>query len=181
MILFIPLAILGGLGWTGLEKYKYLQRVQIRFGSVVVLIIFVAIHGWLRYDWQPSDCCVIAGNDDVAAIVWMKTHLPRDVRVGVSATTMNVLATDRFEGYVGGDAGIWITPLIDRPTIPVSFDTDFEQPETLQLLCQQSISYLYVGEQGQSFVDSTLSAHPEWYKLILAMPQTKVYEVVGCK
>jgi hypothetical protein len=181
MILFMPLAILGGLGWAGLEKYKYLQRVPIRFGAVVIVMILVVIHGWLRYDWQPSDCCVIAGNDDVAAIAWMNTHLPRDIQVGVSATTMNVLATDRFEGYVGGDAGIWIMPLIDRIVMPVSFDTDFTQQVTLDLLCQKKITHLYVGEMGQSFDEAGISAHPEWYKLLLAMPQAKVYEVVGCK
>lgn len=180
MILFIPLAILGGLGWASVEQYQYLQRVPIRTGIFALLMVLIPIHGWLNYDWQPAECCVIAGQDDIAAIAWMNTHLPHDTQVGVSATTMNVLATDRFEGYVGGDAGIWITPLIDRPVIPVPFDTDFRQPSTLEMLCQKSIRYLYVGELGQRFDDTGITAHPEWYKLLLAMPQVKVYEVIGC-
>lgn len=179
LILFMPLAILGGLGWTGAEKY--LQRVPIRMSVGVVFMILVAIHSWLTYDWQPAECCVIAGQDDIAAIAWMNTHLPRDIQVGVSATTMNVLATDRFEGYVGGDAGIWITPLIDRTVIPIPFDTDFHQPATLDLLCEQAIHYLYVGELGQRFDETGMAAHPEWYKLLLAMPQVKVYEVSECQ
>ncbi len=112
---------------------------------------------------------------------WMKAQLPTDARIGVSATELKVLASGSFEGYVGGDAGIWITPLIERATIPLRYDTNFNEKVTLDNLCQQRISHLYVGELGQNFNDAQLSAQPAWYKMLLSMPRVKVYEVVGCR
>jgi len=91
-----------------------------------------------------------------------------------------VLAFGSFEGYVGGDAGIWISPLINRAVIPLRYDTNFGEQATLDSLCQQGISHLYVGELGQNFNDSQLSAQPAWYKALLSMPKVKVYQVVGC-
>jgi len=51
----------------------------------------------------------------------------------------------------------------------------------LDNLCRLGISYLYVGDLGQNFDDSQLSAQPAWYKALLSMPEVKVYQVVGCK
>jgi hypothetical protein len=133
------------------------------------------------YDLYPSDCCVFVGHDDVTAMDWMNMKLPTDARIGVSATVLKVLASGSFEGYVGGDAGIWITPLINRAVIPLRYDTNFGEQVTLDNLCQQGISHLYVGELGQNFKDSQLSAKPTWYKALLSMPKVRVYQVVGCK
>ena len=82
---------------------------------------------------------------------------------------------------MGGDAGIWITPLSSRFTTPLLYETDFSEQATLDNLCQLGISHLYVGELGQNFDNSQLGAHPTWYKALLSMPEVRVYEVVGCK
>jgi len=184
MILFMPLSILGGLGLAGLEKN--LQEKNIRYISSngfvgLSIITLVLINAYFTYDLYPSECCVLVGNDDVTAINWMDNRLPANARIGVSATELKVLPSGAFEGYVGGDAGTWITPLVNRVTIPVLYDTSFDEQATLDSLCQQKITHLYVGELGQTFDATQLNAQPAWYKTLLAMPQVRVYQVIGCK
>ena len=117
MILFMPLSFLGGLGLAGLEKL--IQYPKLRTFVGLVVCGFVLINAFATYDLYPSDCCVLVGNDDLTAMDWMNAQLPADARIGISATELNVLASDSFEGYVGGDAGIWVTPLFDRATIAI--------------------------------------------------------------
>jgi len=178
MILYLPLSLLGGLGVSGVEKYITGTRLWLVVGIAAIVMMF---HAFATYDWYPSDCCVIAGNDDLTAIGWMDQKLPASARIGISATAMNVLASDEFEGYVGGDAGIWITPLINRAAVPLFFASDFDQQPVLDGICQAGITHIYIGEKGQTFDNSKISNHPGWYKLLLSMPGVKVYQVVGCK
>jgi hypothetical protein len=184
MILFLPLSLLGGWGLAGLEKF--LQDKDIRLLSshkLISLIVcgLVLINAFIKYDLYPSPCCILASNDDVTAIDWIANQLPINARIGISATELKVLVSGSFEGYVGGDAGIWITPMINRVTLPLRYDTNFSEQATLDDLCQKSISHLYVGALGQVFDDSQLNAQPGWYKLLLSMPKVKVYQVVGCR
>ena len=179
MILYMPFTLLGGLGLAGLEKY--LSNAQLRFSISLMAIGVVLIHAVVTYDFYPSDCCVIAGNDDIAAMEWMNQRLPSDARIGISTTTLKVLVSESFEGYVGSDAGIWIAPFINRVTIALPYTSDFSQQNILNTLCQMHVSYLYIGERGQTFNDSKLKDHPGWYKMLLSMPRVRVYQVVGCK
>jgi hypothetical protein len=178
MILFMPLSFLGGLGLAGLEKS--FQNTKFRTFIGLIASGLVLVNAVVTYDLYPSECCVLAGNDDVVAMDWMNDQLPMDARVGISATELKVMASDSFEGYVGGDAGIWISPLTNRVTIPLRYDTNFNEQATLDNLCQLGISQLYVGGLGQTFDNSQLNAQPAWYKILLSMPEVKVYQVVGC-
>ena len=179
MILFLPLSFLGGLGLAGIKKS--FQHTKFKTFAGLIACGLVLINAFATYNLSPWECCIIAGNDDVTAIDWMNKQLPADAHIGISATELKVLASDSFEGYVGGDAGIWITPLIGRVTVPVRYDTDFSEQAALDNLCQQGVSHLYVGGLGQAFNDSQLNAQPAWYKMLLSMPEVKVYQVVGCK
>lgn len=178
MILFMPLSLLGGLGLAGLQEKIQYPKLGILVGLLACGVVW--INAVVTYDLYPSNCCVLVGHDDVTAMDWMNAKLPADARIGISATELKVLTSGSFEGYVGGDAGIWILPLIDRQTVPLRYDTNFGEQATLENLCQQGISHLYVGELGQNFNDSQLSAQPTWYKALLAMPKVRVYQVVGC-
>jgi len=165
---------------------KFLQAKNIWLSSNYKLISFVLcgvvlVNAFFTYDLYPSPCCVLASNDDVTSIDWIANKLPMDARIGISATELNVLASGSFEGYVGGDAGMWILPLINRSTIPLLYDTNFSEPTTLDSLCQQNISHLYIGSLGQTFDDTQLSAQTSWYKLLLSMPKVRVYQIIGCK
>ncbi|HET9906995.1 MAG TPA: hypothetical protein VFQ23_10150, partial [Anaerolineales bacterium] len=142
------------------------------------LIIISAI--LFNYELYPSECCILVGADDVVAIDWMDKNLPPDASVAISAVELIVLASDSFQGYVGGDAGIWITPLTSQPTIPFLNHSDFSQATTLHTLCELNAHYLYIGETGQVFDDAQITAQPQWYKALLSMPKSKVYQIIGC-
>ena len=182
-ILYLPLALIGGLGLAGLDGYLLqtkISRVLYKYVGVLFSGI-VVVNAMLHYQLYPSDCCILVGSDDLVAIDWMDKNLPPDGRVAISAVELMVLASDSFQGYVGGDAGIWITPLTDQPTTPFPDISDFSQQTTLQTLCELKANYLYIGEIGQPFDDSQIGTKPEWYKILLSMPKAKVYQIVGCK
>ena len=184
MILYLPLTLLGGLGLAALEKllsqFSYSKFLRMEYIPVLLMGLIV-MHALVTYDWYPSDCCVLVGKNDVAALDWMKNHLPADARVGISVTEMNVLVSDAPEGYSGGDAGIWITPLMDRVTVPLLYNSDFGQEAVKSMLCQKRINHIYVGALGQAFDSAGLENHPEWYKVLLSRGKVKVYEVVPCR
>jgi hypothetical protein len=188
MILFLPLSLLGGLGLTGLERT--LQAAQTRPGNVTFLlskyigVVFVAvlfINALFKYEVYPSGCCSIVGRDDLVALDWMDKNLPVDARILISSIELRVLATDSFQGSAGTDAGIWINPLTGRAISSLPYFSDFSQSTILDTLCSMQVNYIYIGEAGQTFDDTKIAPHPDWYKNLLSMPKVKVYEVIGCK
>ncbi|MDX1378443.1 MAG: DUF6541 family protein [Anaerolineales bacterium] len=178
MILFMPLSLLGGLGLAGLEN-----KVGRKYGKYLALIFIGGImyHAFANHNFYPSDCCVMVGNDDAAAMVWMEDQLPVEVRIGVASTELKVIARDVVEGWVGADAGVWITPLIARTTVVLPNELAFDKKAGLDSICRKRISHLFVGELGQPFDRTKLIARSEWYRPLLSMPRTGVYEVIGCK
>lgn len=179
MILFLPLSLLGGLGLAGLER-----KLQGRFvwGRVAGLLAagVIAVNAFFAYDLYPSDCCVLVGNDDVAAMAWVADQIPVDARIGIASTALKVMASESHEGDVGADAGIWVTPLTGRTTVLLPSNLDFSQRAAVDHLCQAGVSHLFLGEVGQLFDRERLNSHPEWYRPLLSMPRTGVYEVTGC-
>jgi hypothetical protein len=184
MILYLPLSFLGGLGLAGLEQS--LQTLSprwqvVRSGVSSVFIGLLVINALLNYTLYPSDCCNIVSRDDLVAIDWVNEQLPSEARILISSTELRVLASDSFQASVNGDAGAWITPLTDRATVPLPYHTDFSQQTTLDTLCQLQADYIYVGENGTAFNNDQIEPFPHWYKILLSMPETKVYQVIGCE
>lgn len=179
MILFLPLSLLGGLGLAGVSKIIESKYPKPRFINMFVIGI-ILVNGVVAYNWHPSDCCVIAGDDDIAAIDWLDGKILPDARVGIASTHLKVLASDSFEGVAGSDAGVWITPLTGRVTVALPNLTEFDQRATHEMLCEMNVDYLYVGGKGQAFNDTQLQRRPEWYRVMLSMPRVRVYKVIGC-
>lgn len=184
MILFLPLSLLGGLGLAGLERRLQNTQADISFvWKKYISLFFIAvilINASFKYEVYPSGCCNLVSRDDLVAMDWMDKNLPADARILISSTEMRVMATDSFQGSVGGDAGIWINPLTNRATIPLPYFSDFSQQTTLDSLCGLGATHIYVGETGLTFDDAKITPHPEWYQILLAMPEVKVYQVIGC-
>ena len=188
MIFYLPLSLLGGLGLAGLAQH--LQTKQAKPGNAniwlskyigVFFIGAVLINALFKYEVYPSGCCSIVGRDDLVAMDWMDKNLPVDARILTASTELRVLATDSFQGSVGGDAGIWINPLTGRSTIPMPYFSDFSQQTTFDSLCKMGVTHIYVGETGLTFDDTKIAPHPDWYKILLSMPKVKVYQLIGCK
>jgi hypothetical protein len=188
MILFMPFSLLGGLGWAGLSQ-QFASRA-LRVGNVtliggqilgIVLLGVIFINTFFSYEVYPSGCCSIVGKDDLVALDWMDKDLPSDAHVLISSTQLMFMATEAFQGAVGADAGIWIQPLTGRTTFAIPYTSDFGQPATLDLLCKSGVTHIYVGEQGQTFDNTKIAPYVDWYKVLLAMPKVKIYEVIGCQ
>lgn len=179
MILFLPLSVLGGLGLAGLEMKL---KGKFAWGKYVGLLAMggAVIQAFFTYTLYPSDCCAIAGNDDMVAMAWVEEQLPVHARIGIASTALKVMPFESSEGEVGADAGIWITPLTNRVTVLLPNDLDFDQRLALERLCELEIGYLFTGETGQPFDVNKILSRPEWYKPLLSMSKTGVYEVVGC-
>jgi hypothetical protein len=145
-----------------------------------LFLILLLVNAFAHYNLYQANCCSIVGRDDLVAIDWMDKNLPARARILISSTELRVLASDSPQGSAGTDAGIWITPLTGRRTIPMPYQSDFGQQAVFDTLCQRRAEYIYVGERGAIFNNGLLSAHPDRYRLLLSMPKTKIYQVVGC-
>lgn len=188
MILYLPLSLLGGAGLAGAEQG--LARVTARWPKMSFpagKIVGIAFMGMLlinainRYTFYPSDCCTIAGEEDLITIKWMDQNLPPTARVLISSTELWVLATDSPQGMVSGDAGAWVHPLTGRDTFFLPHHTDFTQQTTLDALCQMNAEYVYVGETGLTFNGEQLASRPDWYAALFSVSKAQVYEVTGCR
>lgn len=184
MFLFLPLSVLGGLGLAGMGKIfrarGELPTQWITLIASVALGGLVIIHALMAYDYYPSNCCVLASEDDLLALTWLDEKLPLEARVGVAGAIMQVFTAQTSAGLAGSDAGIWVTPLTGRVTVVLPNLSDFSQPEAYDQLCRMQVTHLYIGGIGQPFGAAQINAGPERYRLLFARSEAKVYEVVGC-
>jgi hypothetical protein len=180
MALWLPLSVLGGAGLAGMRKVfqkRWMWNAVVLLAGVVILVNARAVRRL-----YPSECCLVAGKDDLTAIAWLGEHLPLEARIGIASSPLRLTSASAFfEGEAGADAGIWITPLTGRTTILLSNASAFEQIVTLKQICELGIGYLYVGEKGQPFHSAALLARPAWYTPLLVLPKTGVYQVNGCE
>jgi hypothetical protein len=187
MILYLPLSFLGGLGLAGLEQtltrnQASLGRLRIlRGGTIGVLFSGLIIgNALMYYEFYPSDCCNIVTRNDLVAIDWIDENLPKDARILISSTELIVQSSGRLQGFFAADAGVWITPLTNRVTIPLPYDTNLSKRRKFNSLCKMGINYIYIGASGRSFHAPRLREHPDWYRPLLSMSRTEVYQVIGC-
>jgi hypothetical protein len=169
MILFLPLAILGGLGTAQAPR------------SITVLIaVYIVVQAWMTYSFLPSDCCQLVSRDDAVALDWMDKNLPRDARIAIASTDLILDNFSRPMQNTGTDAGIWVTPLTKRVAVPLSYTTDFIDQRTHTLLCDMHITYVYFGARLQSFNSVSITTKPEWYEIVLFFPNVKIAGVHNC-
>ncbi len=182
IILYFPLTLLGGFGLAALEQMLHGMKSHLLPGRYIAVpfIALAVISALFGYDLHPSDCCDIAGTDDLAAIEWIDKNLPMEARILIASTELKVLPTDEYQGSAGGDAGAWINPLTQRTSLSMPFNTDFSQQHTLDTLCEMQVDYVYVGGTGWAFNDSGMPVQPYAYRILLALPHAKLYEVTGC-
>ena len=134
-----------------------------------------------RYNFYPSDCCNFVGYDDTVALDWLDKNLPSDTRILIPSTSMNVLPSGPSGSPTGTDAGIWIPALTGRNVTYAPFDIDFRSTGTLEGLCQMQINYIYVGGTKQNFNAEQLQSKVDWYKGVLFLPNTQLYQLIGCE
>jgi hypothetical protein len=168
MTLFLPLAFLGGLGTARLPKL-----------IVPVLVIAIIFNAWTSYNFSPSKCCQLVGRDDTVTLDWVNKNLPADARIAIASADLSLTRISPMLG-TGSDAGIWVTPLTGRAVFVLPYSTNFIDPNTHDLLCQQQVTHIYIGGLPRSFESGFVDSKPEWYKTIFFLPNARIVQTFGC-
>jgi hypothetical protein len=169
MTLFLPLALLGGLGAARLPKFV-----------VTLFAIIIIFHAWTSYNFSPSDCCQLVSRNDAVALDWMDKHLPANARIAISSADVSLSAFGAPMPGTGTDAGTWVAPLTGRRVLALPYSTDFIAQSTHDLLCQQQVTHIYIGGLSRSFDSSFADSKPAWYKTILFLPDARVVQTLDC-
>ena len=172
--LFVPLAILGGYFLASFLQPPIPNLKQLMLAIVIALVALWGAWGLLSV---VNPGTVLATRDDVAAMDWIRGHLPPDA--------VFLINVRHWQGgtYVGTDGGYWIPLLTGRDTIlpPAiyiygsaeyveginnlaeavvaieSFDEVEEDfPRTRQLLDDSGVTHVYIGARGGSITPQML-------------------------
>ena len=168
MMLFLPLAFLGGLGAARLPK-----------PAVILLIAAILFNAWTAYSFAPSSCCQLAGRDDVIALNWVKQNTPTDANFAIASANLSLTSSTSMLA-TGTDAGIWVTPLTGRLTLSLPYFVDFSQSDVHNYLCEKKVTDIYIGGTQQSFESGRLLGRPDWYGVIFTLPKAQIVRVLGC-
>ena len=169
MVLFLPLAFLGGLGVVRLPKF-----------AVILLTVFILYYAVTNYNFSPSDCCQLAGRDDAAALDWMDRRLPADARIAIASADLSIDPISAPMQGTGTDAGIWVAPLTGHTVTALPYYTDFLSQEMHTSLCDQQVTHIYIGTRPQSFKADFVKDAPTWYETIFQLPNAQIVKVLGC-
>jgi hypothetical protein len=180
MLLFAPLAMLGGLGFAGFAASLRQRHPTIVRATVLLLAAGVVMHAFARYSFRPSTCCSLVAKEDLLALEWIEGNLPREAHVAISAAPVRAAPAAYPAMDAPADAGAWITPLVGRASSRFSDSVDFSEASTLAGLCERRLTDIYAGSAAGSFDIDTLQAKPEWYRLDLDLSNVRIYHVIGC-
>ena len=169
MVLFLPLAFLGGLGVVRLPKF-----------AVILLTVFILYYAVANYNFSPSDCCQLAGRDDAAVLDWMDRQLPADARIAIASADLSIDPISAPMQGTGTDAGIWVAPLTGHTVTALPYYTDFLSQEMHASLCSQQVTHIYIGTRPQSFKADFVKAAPTRYEVVFQLPNTQIVKVLGC-
>jgi hypothetical protein len=155
----------------------------VRLPKIVTILfaLFIILHALLKYNFSPSDCCQLVMRDDAAALDWMNRQLPADARIAIASVDLNIDAFSAPMQGTGTDAGIWVAPLTRRAVTALPYFTDFLSQETYNLLCQQKVTYIYIGSRPQSFKVDFVQSMPARYEMNFHLPNAQIIHVLGCE
>ncbi len=173
--LFVPVAILGSYLLASLQdripniKPPISKVNQLILAIIIVLVVLWGAGGMLSI---VNPTTVLATRDDMAAMDWIRRHLPSEARFLINVRHWQ-------DGtYVGSDGGYWISLLTGRDTIlppavyvygsieyvkgvndlagKIAAIESFEREETLQLLRDNGVTHVYIGARGGSITPQLL-------------------------
>ncbi len=199
--LFVPLAILAGY-FLAAVCCPMSARAGVWRWMLAAIIVLVALWGaWKMLSIVNPDT-VLATRDDVAAMDWIRSHVPPDAKFLINVR--------HWQGgtYVGTDGGYWIPLLTGRDTIlpPAiyiygsaeyvagindlaeevaamgAFDEAAEDfPRTRQLLYDSGVTHVYIGARGgemaAGILGSSQVARSSFYRPIYSNGAVWVFEI----
>ena len=172
MILYIPLATIGGLGFGGLVK-KLENKPVLKYSTSLVCItcVFVSLTPQIFY---PDQCCSYFNKKDELAFQWIQENS--------SSHTLYFISTfnDGDRAY-GTDAGIWISSLTKNATNKLPFNTKWNSEKMFNAICPQgkNKTYVYMGGRATSFNDNQLSLL-SWATPVFQAGEVVIYEISSC-
>lgn len=178
MTLFLPLALLGGLGLAGLRAESFKSWMTAL--ATVAVFSAVFIHLGRDTSFSPSPCCILFKQDDAVAFEWMKEYLPSKAHVLIAGSTLNVFDIENPVELRGSDGGVWITALTGRKTSTWPFSADFGAQATFDNLCQMGVTHLYVGGTQERFDLAVLQSRSGWYAWQFSLPGAHLFKLTGC-
>lgn len=178
MTLYLPLALLGGLGLAGLRAESFRGWQSAWTTAAIFSALLVAIGR--DYPFAASRCCILLQADDAVAFDWMDVNLPEDAHILIAGNTLNVFDIENPAELRAGDGGAWIAPLTGRRVSMEHIGLDFSAAQTLDRLCARGITHIYVGSGPERFDQTGLLTRPEWYARQLTLPGANIFQVTGC-
>ena len=173
IMLYVPLSLMGGLGFGGLVK-KLETHLALKW-IVVAVLIGCVLANITPLSFYPDSCCNYFKENDRLAFEW--------IRDNSSSHTLFFISTinDGSKTY-GTDAGIWITPLQKIATNKLPFNTQWNSIVLLNEICSSSTkdTYIYMGGRENSFDNNQLS-QSAWVSPVFRAGEVVIYKISDCK
>ncbi|HSM72202.1 MAG TPA: hypothetical protein VK851_11725 [Anaerolineales bacterium] len=172
MILYLPLSLVGGLGFGGLIK-KLASNTLLQRAISVALVACVFINLTPR-TFLPDRCCNYFQENDRLAFQWIQENSSTHTLYFIS--TVN----DGDRSY-GTDAGIWISALTKIPTNKLLFNVNWNSINLFDEICpsEGGEAYVYMGGKETSFEDNKL-AQQQWITSAFQAGEVKIYKISSC-
>lgn len=173
ILLAAPLSLWAGIGFAGLLDWlggKRQAKAALCLAAVsLILAVFLS-----RGAYLPDPCCNYFTHQDEQAFGW--------IRRNATSHTLFIIAVFADEKQrFGADAGIWIESLTGAASNMFAYDTDWDDPASLALLCHAGAgeTYLYAGGRDFSFPSAVLTRQA-WLQPVFRAGQVQIYQVTGC-
>jgi len=203
--LFVPFAILGGYFLASLQLFGWAQGKypisniksplsNLKHLILAIVIALVALWGAGEMLSIVNPGTVLATRDDMAAMDWIRHHVPSDARFLINVR--------HWQGgtYVGSDGGYWIPLLTGRDTIlppavyiygsveyvraindlaeAIGAIESFDEASTRQLLSDNGVTHVYIGARGGSITPQMLMDSP-YYRPIYSNGAVWIFQLQG--
>jgi len=172
IMLYVPLSLMGGLGFGGLVK-KLEARFILKW-AVGIALVGCVVANITPQSFYPDRCCNYFKANDRLAFEWIQKNFSSHTLYFISSVNDN-------SKTFGTDAGIWISPLLKIATNKLPFNTQWNSAEVVNQICLSSMkdAYIYVGDRESSFDNNQLS-HLAWVTPVFQDGEVVIYKISSC-
>jgi hypothetical protein len=172
LLLFIPLSILLGLNFAGLEKFLGDGPVRQIPNVLPVLLVILFVFFPNRKVLAPSRDVNFVTANDLLLYDEIRNRMP---------TGIEILIPNASPYYdLGVDGGAWINFVTGRKTIRVNYETDLTSHRVFQKMCRMGARYIYLGSKPYSFSLNMVKRRKRWYSPLIYYRDVKLYKMTGC-
>ena len=173
MGLYLPLAVLGGLGAAGLGAKlpgtRKLSKLPIALLGLLVLVEAQSIR-----TFYPDQCCDYASQDDLRAFEWLTQNASSEALIVTAGLRTSTRILEQ-------DAGSWVYAMTGLPTAKRSFNSTPYDPEFLGSICPgRKEVYLYIGGGPMGFQLSDIVGDARNYEVVFSSGHTALARVKAC-